>query len=142
MLRFRMVKIAIKQFAILKDSFDGKNMAINLNVGLSHSISSQLIGITASLSFISNEEKVMILELFCAFQINPDDWKQSVSGGNIIIPKETLCYFVSQTIGTARGILHCKTEGTIYNSLVLPPFDVSNVVNEDMKINLEEKSDL
>ena len=55
----------------------------------------------------------------------------------IIIPKELLAHFGVHTIGTARGILHCKTEGTQFNTFILPPINVSERITEDIIIKIE-----
>ena len=36
------------------------------------------------------------------------------------------------TIGTARGVLHSKTENTPYNKYLLPTLNVSDLVNNDL----------
>ncbi len=75
----------------------------------------------------------MILSVFCEFAIFPEDWNACMADGMITIPKQTMEYFVVQTIGTSRGILHCKTEGTMMGNIILPSFDVSNTIQEDYK---------
>jgi hypothetical protein len=35
------------------------------------------------------------------------------------------------TIGTSRGILHAKTEGTEFNKFILPTINVNQLVEKD-----------
>jgi hypothetical protein len=42
------------------------------------------------------------------------------------------------TVGTIRGILHCKTEGTPFNALILPPINVSEMVTGDLELPISE----
>lgn len=82
---------------------------------------------------------MLMLQITCEFEINPGDWKENlVNGETVTIPKDTLEYFAVHTIGTARGILHCKTEGTPFNGIVLPPLDATKLVKGDLKINIAE----
>ena len=87
-------------------------------------------------NFVSEEEKVMLLKLNCEFQIQEDDWNGQINDSRIVVPKSFIEYLVVQTVGTARGVLHCKTEGTALNHIILPPMNVSDMINGDMIINL------
>ncbi len=40
-------------------------------------------------------------------------------------------------VGTARGILHAKTEGTAFNDFILPAINVEELVEEDTHVRLE-----
>ena len=39
------------------------------------------------------------------------------------------------TIGTTRGILHAKTEGTCFNKYVLPTINVTEIIKEKPGLN-------
>ena len=43
------------------------------------------------------------------------------------------------TVGTARGVLHAKTENTPFNKFVLPTINVTELVKEDVSFDLEKK---
>ena len=55
----------------------------------------------------------------------------------LVILKVMLEHFAVQTVGTARGILHCKTEGSQFNGIILPPVNVTELVTEDMILPIE-----
>ena len=55
-----------------------------------------------------------------------------------IIPRNFLLHLGVITIGTARGILHSKTEGTKFNKFILPSINLTTMINEDMEFNLKE----
>ena len=76
----------------------------------------------------------MILAITCEFEIEENDYKNIHTNEKTIIPKELLEYFAVHTIGTARGILFCKTESTPYNNIIIPPLNVSEMIKDDMVI--------
>lgn len=41
------------------------------------------------------------------------------------------------TIGTARGVLHSKTESTPFNSFLLPTLNVNELVKKDVVFKIE-----
>ena len=38
----------------------------------------------------------------------------------------------SISVGTLRGIIHTKTEGTVLNTIVLPPINLDEIINKDL----------
>ena len=51
------------------------------------------------------------------------------------IPVGFLRYMATISVGTARGIIHARTEGTALCELVLPPVNLTNIINEDLVLN-------
>ncbi len=137
MIKFRMVKINTKQFAILAESAPTE-FQLSLSASLLHDVHNRLIGIsTTFLLTDENDVKVIVLELFCEFEIAPDDWANNIKDRTLTIPKDLLDYMLSQVVGVARGVIYCKTEGTNFNQVVLPPINVTQMIPEDMTINIE-----
>lgn len=139
MIRFRMIKIKVTQFALLKDTPPESSGSIELITNIKHSVERKMIAIEIILRFNSEDDDkkdtFMTLGVQCDFNIHPEDWESCKKETSVVIPKETLDYFLSQTVGVSRGVLHCKTEGTPFNSLVLPPLNVSQVIKKDLCIN-------
>ena len=136
MMRFRIFRINVEQFAILVENFPLEKLNIATGLEVKYSLEGKSLAIVMTFNFISEEEKVMLLKLNCEFQIQEDDWNGQINDSRIIIPKSFIEYLVVQTVGTARGVLHCKTEGTAFNHIILPPMNVSDMINGDMIINL------
>lgn len=136
MVRFRMLKISVIQFAILNKEV-ANGYQIETNAELKHTADGRAIAVDMTFSFKNEEEKDMILQVLCEFGIHPDDLQSITSENRITIPKNTLDYFIAQTVGTARGILHCKTEGTPFNGIIIPPMDVTGMLEKDMVIELK-----
>lgn len=136
MMRFRMFRINIEQFAILAENVQLEKLNIATELEIKYSLEGKSLAIVMTFNFISEEEKVMLLKLNCEFQIQEDDWNSQINDAKIIFPKNFIEYLVVQTVGTARGVLHCKTEGTAFNHIILPPMNVSDMINGDMIVNL------
>lgn len=136
MMKFKMTKINIDQFAILNQEAPISDIDININLRFKYSLEARRIAPNMQFSFKHNESTLVILEVTCEFEIHPDDWKELITSSELCIPKSILEYFVAQTVGTARGIMHCKTEGTSYNGIILPPIDITQLVTDDIRIPL------
>lgn len=137
MIRFRMSRISVPQFAILCKSVS-KAYKIGIKAELKHSPNGGAVAVDMTITFEENEKTCVILEVLCEFVIHPDDLKSITSDNKVSIPKEVIDYFISQTLGTARGIMHCKTDGTPFNGIIIPPTDVSHMLGKDMVIPLND----
>jgi len=135
-MRFRMFRINVEQFAILAENVQLEKLDIATGLEIKYSLEGKCLAIVMTFNFVSEEEKVMLLKLNCEFQIQEDDWNSQINDAKIIFPKNFIEYLVVQTVGTARGVLHCKTEGTAFNHIILPPMNVSDMINGDMIVNL------
>lgn len=136
MVRFRMFRISTGQFAILSADVPQGDVDINTNMELKHTNDGSAIQVHATFSFNEKEKQVMVLDTTCEFAIHPDDLRSITKDGQVVIPKELIDYFIAQTVGTARGILHCKTEGTPFNGIIIPPMNVTGMFKDDMVIDL------
>lgn len=56
----------------------------------------------------------------------------------LVIPKGFLRHLAMLTVGTSRGILHAKTEGTCFNKYVLPTINVTLIIKEDATFNFNK----
>lgn len=133
MVRFRMFKINVCQFAILADA-PSVSVSIENKVGLDFSKENRNIRVNMEFNFSDGMKSLMLLKMNCEFNIHKEDWDSFTKDGVTIISKSLIDYLIVQTVGTARGILHCKTEGSPFNCIVLPPIDVSHKVKEDVMI--------
>lgn len=135
MIRFRMIKISIPQFAIISQKAE-EGYQIETTTSLSHTEDGSAVAVDMTFSFTRSGESAIILQIRCEFSIHPEDLTTLTTENKITIPKDVLDYFVAQTVGTARGVLHCKTEGTPFNGVIIPPLDVSSILKSDMVIKL------
>lgn len=79
-----------------------------------------------------NKQKVFIkIQVSCHFNIEPDTWTSFLKDSNVVVPKNFISHLTILTIGTSRGILHAKTEGTEFNQFILPTINVNQLVDAD-----------
>ena len=131
-----MFKINVIQFAILSNDV-ANGYGIQTSAEVKHTTDGKAIAVDMTFSFENDGKKDMLLQVMCEFGLHPDDLKKLTTGNIITIPKDTIDYFLAQTVGTARGILHCKTEGTPFNGIIIPPINVTGMINSDLTIKLE-----
>lgn len=136
MVRFRMFRISTGQFAILSTDAPQEDVDITTNMELKHAKDGSAVQVHAIFSFNDKEKQIMLLETSCEFALHPEDLRTITKDDKVIIPKELIDYFIAQTVGTARGILHCKTEGTPFNGIIIPPMNVTGMFKGDMVIDL------
>ncbi|MCD7969356.1 MAG: hypothetical protein LUF87_03280 [Alistipes sp.] len=136
-----MRKISIDQFAILIDTFpETASFGMEIQLGFKASPKERLIAATFKYIFeTENKKPVIILEVSCYFEVEENSWKEFKNKKEIVIPRGLLCHMAVHTVGACRGILHCRTESTPFNSFILPPINVESMIDEDMVLPLEEK---
>lgn len=131
---FLIAKVTTEQFATIEKAF-AEHEEINLNTNLRFAIDrdQRMVVVFTLFKFEQKEIPFLIVEVSCQFIIAPESWIPFVKDDNtIIIPKGFLTHLGMITIGTARGVLHTKTEGTKFNDFVLPTINVMDVVKEDV----------
>lgn len=139
MFRFKMCGIHVKQFAMLPANEIKEDVGVDFDVNFQHSMEDHMVRCDMKQIFHYGKEILVLLEVACDFKIHDEDWNEQVcTKEKTVIPKYFLECFVTHTLGTSRGILFCKTEGTPYNKLIVPPLDVNNLVKKDMIIEDEK----
>jgi hypothetical protein len=134
MTRFRMFGIHLEQFAILTDKSQTDVLSMNTEVNFKYAEEGEKIACYAKFDFSEEQQRLMVLAINCEFEIHNEDFKELRKDGKTIIPKALLEFFAVHTIGTARGILFCKTESTQFNNVIIPPINVSELIQSDMVI--------
>lgn len=138
MVQFRMTKITIKQFAILAETAPSDDISLNTELDFKISGEHKIVGVNETFTFVSHGNIFLKLELFCEFLVPKTNWESLVKGENIIFPKDFLQIIASQTVGTARGILFCKTENTPFAEYIIPPINITKMVIQDVAIKLSD----
>ncbi len=135
--RFYMSRIQIEQFAILSEiPPQTGDCMINSEIRVGVSMGNQSVRMIYGLTIVDDEgNKHIYLQLACEFKIQEEDWNEMLASTDNKIPKNMLEFFASQTVGTARGVIHCKTEGTAYNHLILPPINITSIGLQDFDLN-------
>ena len=134
-IRFSLAKISSDQFAIIASAFKNGE-EVNLKTGLQFGADKEnkFISVKASFQFEQLAVPFIIIEASCFFKIEPNDWNSFIQEEGIVVPKEIITHFTVITVGTVRGILHAKTEGTNFNGFVIPTIDVTKLVTADIQM--------
>lgn len=142
MMRFRMVKINVDQFAILADKAPSEGVTYVLQLGFSAAPEAKRVACAFSIEFAYNDKSILKLSTSCEFDVHKEDWNNCIIGNLLRITKEDLGFFANQTVGATRGILFCKTEHSDFRDFILPPIDLSKILNEDLVIDLSGENKL
>lgn len=138
---FNIGQITTDQFAILPDLYwDNKEIGILHELYFGLDIDNKRIKVSKTAKFQQLENQVfLVISVACHFSINPDEWfkLQELDSSVVTIPRDFALHLATITMGTIRGVLHAKTENTIFNQLILQPLDLTKLVPEDQvfKIN-------
>lgn len=139
MIAFKMNRISIEQFAILTQRLPDDNPTLNLETNLSFSaaVGAHMIVAKMRFAYLHNDAPLLILELSCQFELEQESWDSLIEENKVVIPKDFLAHMAVHTVGTARGILFCKTEQTTFSQFILPPINVAEQITHDFIIDLK-----
>jgi hypothetical protein len=136
---FRLVNIATTQFATI-DSVSIQDDSIDISVEYSFGINEEnrILGCHSRFLFLSNKNTFIILHVSCEFEIELEAWSHFINqeSKKITFPKLLGTHLATITVGTARGVLHTKTENTKFNSYFLPTIDVTQSIISDISLDI------
>lgn len=96
----------------------------------------KIFSITPKYTFESNSKPFISIQVSCYFKVEDEAWQSFIKENKIIFPKGFIAHMSMITVGTSRGVLHTKTENTIFNEFILPTLNVSKMVSEDVEFDL------
>ncbi|NVO09334.1 MAG: hypothetical protein HXX16_05155 [Bacteroidales bacterium] len=134
--------VQTEQFATIDNIFKNEDtIQIQANIDFGVNEESKIIGCIAKFQFEVQNQPFIIIGVKCNFEIEPKSWDSFISAetSSITFPKDVLCHLAVITIGTARGVLHAKTENTKFNQFFLPTVNVNNLIKESITFSLEKK---
>ncbi len=140
---FQLIGIVTRQFAIIEDVFDKniKQVSFSVNVDFGINNSKKIISTTVKVQFYQNKSVFLIVEISNHFIIEQSAWNNLKNDKEkIIIKKDFATHLLVLTIGTIRGVLHAKTENTEFNNFILPTLNVSELIDTDIEININDKT--
>jgi len=130
---FNLVAIKTEQFAVFEAHFSEKKMLeLSTNFQFRIDTEDKRIGVFASFQFESGKNTFIKLVVSCHFSIEKSAWDSFNVDNKITVPVGFARHLSMLTVGTARGILHCKTESTSFNDFLLPTIDVTAIVKGDV----------
>jgi hypothetical protein len=136
---FTLVKVSTEQFAVIEENFRDKDeIQLQTNVKFGLNKENRMIVVLFSLLFTESESPFIKLEVGCHYKIQAEAWEnfENKIENQIILPKGFAAHMVVLTVGTVRGVLHAKTENTIFNKFLLPTINVNEIIKEDITLKL------
>lgn len=135
-LGFAFTGLRTVSFAIIDKAYR-KTGETNLITGLGFGLDIEDNVVTCNTRFSFEKKKdqpFLILEVKGLFEIEKNDFinKMKQKDDTYLLAKNLAIHFSILTIGSARGILHTKTEGTVYNEFLLPTINVNELLQEDV----------
>lgn len=137
-LYFRIAGIKTQQFAIFPEKFvNGKEVRVESEFEFGLNDDYSRIRCLSRFSYLQNDTLLLTCEIHNVFDIREDG--VALLKEQLRVPADTLRYLATIATGTARGIIHTKTEGTILNPIVLPPINLVEVISKDFVVKGNEK---
>jgi hypothetical protein len=137
---FALKAIKTEQFAIIEDCFkNGEKVTFNSKIGFGADKATTTIAIFTGFRFEQNNIPFLLIETSCYFQIGEANWDTFNNNGVLLLPKDFMRQLLMLAIGTARGVLHAKTENTPFNRFLLPILDATNLIKEDVELEFTTK---
>ena len=135
MIQFKMRQIKVEQFAILSDIPLEKLKEMNLDTKMTVATADDIHSVSIDIRFVFRKDdmQIIILEVRSIFEVSENSWQELKINGQIKLPEDFLGHMALHTVGTARGILFCKTEGTPYASMILPQINVVELIQSGAK---------
>lgn len=135
-LGFAFAGIKTNEFAIIDDAYKktGK-LEVITGIGFGLDEGNRIIVIGVRFSFLKKEKQpFIIIGAQVNFEINKLGWESiyNKKENTFTFPEKLMTHLIVLTIGTIRGILHAKTEGTQYNSYILPTINVADLIKNDV----------
>jgi len=136
-INFVLKGISTDQFATFEENYS-KEEEVNLNTNLEFKISreNKQVGVYTTFTFEQAKKAFLKIQVSCHFDIDADAWNGFLSEEKIVLPHSLMSHLTMLTIGTARGVLHSKTNGSEFNKYILPTLDVAKTLTKDVEFNL------
>ena len=139
-IEFALIGIKTEQFVVFEENFEPKKK-VELAGGFSFKIKrkEKQLGVFVTFQFDQNKQAFIKLEVSCHFSIKEEAWNKFITEDQIIFPEGFVQHLCMLSVGTARGILHAKTEGTMFNSFLLPTMNITNFVRSELKFEINKE---
>ena len=139
---FSLESITTEQFAVIESAYN-ESEEVQFSIDSEQGINEEerMIAVFVSPSFLQNNTPFLVLKIACHFRITEEAWDSFINKNNtkLSIPVGFLRHLIMLSIGTARGILHSKTENSLFNKFLLPTINLTEVVTHGVSFDLNTK---
>lgn len=139
---FSLKKITTEQFAIIESAFkEGEDVQFSINAKYGINEKDKMIAVFVSPAFYQDKKAFLVLEIACHFKIADEAWEsfKNKNKSKLTIPIGFIRHLIMLSIGTARGVLHSKTENTAFNNFLIPTINVTEIVKSGVSFDLSHK---
>lgn len=122
-IQFQINGIKTEEFAIIEEAFDEQNKETHYSLETRLGIpQAEVIVCSIGFKFIQNNIPFLKVRASCFFEIKKESWDSIIDKENnkVVLPTHFTDHLVVLTLGTLRGVLHAKTEGTKFNRFFIP----------------------
>lgn len=136
---FVLQAIKTEQFAILDENFNQKKpVELDSQLQFKFDQRKNLIGVEIGFEYFQAKKVLLKIVVSCHFKIEVESWQSflAIHGGKMVVPKGFLAHLAMITVGTARGVLHAKTESTFFSKFIIPAINVVEMISDDAVIDL------
>src|SRR5690606_8452654 len=140
---FSLKKITTEQFAIIEFAFkEGEDVQFSVNAKYGINEKDKMVAVFVSPAFYQDKKAFLVLEIGCHFKIVDEAWEsfKNKDKTKLTIPVGFIRHLIMLTIGTARGVLHSRTENTPFNNFLMPTINVTEIVKSGVAFNLNAKA--
>ena len=132
---FRIFKIANDPIELHADLWDKqKDVEFGAEFSFSGDLGKRLIACRSSYTFRQEDTVLSSLTAYCYFEMAPEYLDKNHTDDKIVIGKDFLRYLATISVGTARGIQHAKTQGTVLNEFVIPPINLMEMGFQELEL--------
>lgn len=138
-IEFSLRQIETVQFATFGDGkcdVDLLNQQIEFSFGASYE--NYIIGCIFHYTLAIEDKPFITIEVACHFNVEEEFWKQliNIKVKKLSLPKKFAQHLANITVGTSRGVLHSKTEGTLFNQYPVSLINLEEIFEGDAIISL------
>lgn len=137
-IHFALADIRTKEFAAFPENFTN-DKAVEIGTGVSFTVDNLennilLTDLTVDCSI--QEKNFLKIRVLFYYRIEKQSWENLKKENVLIFPKNLVTHLSLLSLGTLRGILFEKihTDETSLSKYILPLINISDLINEDVKI--------
>ena len=138
---FRIVGIETSNFFLKNDVSvkEGEKVDVNTNFMFAVKRDAQLVKCKINYMYSFQGEKILTMDLSCAFSIEPQAFGEMVHDNKFVIEPFFSQYLATINVGAARGEIHarCEMNNSQLANVILPPINLVEALPNDVVIEVK-----
>lgn len=140
-IKFNLLKINTEEFAKFEENFElNVEQKNNYSFGFNFDNNKRLLFWGFEIESSCNSNLFLKGKFSFVFQFSIDSWESLKQKDQIVFPKNLIAHVSMLSVGTIRGILYEKLSklSTPLSNYILPLINLSEIITEDVVINLND----